>query len=128
MAVVAQNAQVIEAFYERLFWIAPELKSMFPADHETQAAKLQTTIQVALNMLSFPDELLPILHKMGAQHFEYGATIDHYQVVAEVLIDTLAENAGETWTQETSVAWQNLLALFGREMLAGAETVQQKAS
>lgn len=124
--VVANNSKIVEHFYDRLFEVAPGVRDMFPADMAEQSGKLRATLQVALNMLSYPEELLPILHEFGRKHAEYGATPDHYQVVGEVLIDTLARHAGEGWTEETSVAWQTLIGGIAREMIAAAQEVEIK--
>jgi hemoglobin-like flavoprotein len=48
------------------------------------------------------DALAPKLRELGARHVAYGATPEHYIVVGEVLIASLAEIAGTAWRPEQS--------------------------
>ncbi|MEO0830608.1 MAG: globin domain-containing protein [Pseudomonadota bacterium] len=119
--IVRRNANWAEAFYDRLFALIPEARALFPTDLEGQSEKLRATLQVALSMLESPEALVASLRSLGARHVDYGADADHYQLVSEVLIDTLAECAGDAWTPEVSAAWANVLAVVTGEMRAGAE-------
>ena len=51
------------------------------------------------------DRIVPALRDMGARHVRYGARPEHYPVVGEVLIASMAEVAGDDWRDEYAAAW-----------------------
>ena len=46
------------------------------------------------------DAIVPKLRELGARHVAYGARPEHYPVVGEVLIASMAAVAGDAWTPE----------------------------
>ena len=66
----------------------------------------------------------PKLREFGARHLAYGATADHYPVVGEVLIASMAESVGSAWTSECERAWDEAFAIVAARMIEGAETAQ----
>ena len=118
--ITAVNPQIVSTFYARLFSLAPDVRPMFSDDIEAQADKLRMTLQVALSSLNNPTTLIPVLHHLGQTHHQLGVTRDQYQLVAEVMIDTLADEAGDAWTPEISAAWAALLAFVAETMQTGA--------
>jgi hemoglobin-like flavoprotein len=66
------------------------------------------------------DSLLPVLRDLGARHVGYGARPEHYPVVAEVLVESMASLAGPAWRARDTAAWGTALAAIATAMLAGA--------
>ena len=67
---------------------------------------------------------MPALRELGARHVAYGARPEHYPVVGEVLIASMAEVAGPAWRPEYSRAWASAFGLVAGAMLEGAASVQ----
>ena len=62
----------------------------------------------------------PALRALGARHVAYGARPEHYPVVGEVLIASMAEVAGAAWRPEYERAWASAYAVVAGAMLDGA--------
>ncbi|OCX66784.1 hypothetical protein BFP70_01120 [Thioclava sp. SK-1] len=118
--VIKSRPELVEDFYTRLFVLHPELRPLFPASISAQADKLTATLQIALSSLDQLEGLTQILQDMGRMHRGYGVQDHQYQMVSEVLIDTLAAQLGSAWTVEVSAAWGTLLAFVTYEMIVGA--------
>jgi hemoglobin-like flavoprotein len=58
----------------------------------------------------------------------YGARPEHYPVVAEVLIASMAAVAGPAWTPEYEQAWGDALGVVAAVMIEGAEAVELDAA
>ena len=110
-------------FYERLFTLAPAVRSLFPDDLRHQQQKLTQALVVLVRGLDQPQVLEPVLRQLGARHAGYGAQAGHYAVVGEALIETLDELAGEPMDAGTRAAWAGLYGWVAATMLAGAESV-----
>ena len=61
-----------DLFYERLFYMAPSLRPMFPTDMRDQKRKLMVMLASAVQGLTDLDALVPQLMALGARHAGYG--------------------------------------------------------
>jgi len=113
-----------DLFYERLFYLAPSLRHMFPADMRDQKRKLMMMIAMAVNGLTDLDTLAPQLMQLGARHAGYGVTDGHYKVVGEALIWTLERGLADQFTPEVERAWVRVYLLLAATMQAGADEVK----
>jgi nitric oxide dioxygenase len=66
------------------------------------------------------DAIVPRLRELGARHVAYGAEPDHYPVVGQVLIASMAEIAADAWRPEYERAWAAAFDVVAGAMLAGA--------
>jgi methyl-accepting chemotaxis protein len=108
-------------FYARLFAAAPSVKPLFDGtDLRRQKAMLLGALVLVRKSLRDMDAMLPTLQELGARHVGYGAKPEHYLVVGEVLIASLAEVAGEAWRPEHQLAWAAAFAVIADVMLSGA--------
>ena len=103
VAPIADQAAVM--FYDRLFDIAPQVKTMFPADMTEQRKKLMATLAVVVNGLSNLESILPAASALAQRHVTYGAKAEHYPVVGSALLWTLEKGLGEAWTRDVADAW-----------------------
>ena len=90
--VVPIADKAAEIFYDRLFEIAP-------------AVKLIATLAAVVNGLSDLPSVLPAASALAKRHVGYGARPEHYPVVGEALLWTLARGLGSQWTPEVAGAW-----------------------
>jgi hemoglobin-like flavoprotein len=122
-SVVPIAGVAADLFYERLFYMAPSLRRMFPEDMRDQKRKLMVMIATAVQSLTDLDALVPQLMTLGAQHSRYGVTDTHYRIVGEALIWTLERGLGNAFTPEVERAWVRVYLLIAATMQAGADEV-----
>lgn len=67
------------------------------------------------------DSIVPKLRELGARHVAYGAQPEHYPVVGEVLIASMAQIAGDAWNDEYEAAWGEAFGIVATAMIEGAE-------
>ena len=87
-----------DLFYDRLFYLAPSLRHMFPDDMRDQKRKLMVMLATAVHSLTDLDALVPQLMTLGARHAGYGVKDHHYKVVGEALIWTLERGLADAFT------------------------------
>jgi hemoglobin-like flavoprotein len=104
VAPISDQAAVL--FYDRLFEVAPTVKSMFPSDLREQRKKLMATLAVVVNGLGRLESVLPAASALAKRHVSYGAKPEHYPVVGGALLWTLEKGLGEAWTAEVADAWK----------------------
>ena len=115
--VSGREALITTRFYEILFDRYPQVKPLFTGNSAEQAKMLQDAIVAVLDHLEEPAWLQEQLHTLGARHVGYGITAEMYPWVAECLIATLAELAGDDWTIEMQGAWEDALKAISSLML-----------
>jgi hemoglobin-like flavoprotein len=108
-------------FYDRLFEVAPSVQPLFAdVDMERQRQALLKMLVVLRESLRDLEDIVPDLEDLGARHVEYGAQPEHYPVVGEVLIASMAEIAGDAWKPEYTAAWQEAYGVVQDVMVSGA--------
>jgi len=115
---------VVEIFYRRLFEIDPELRPLFSSvnmDH--QIRKLVTMLDLVVHWLDVPEQLVPVLKKLGERHPTYGVRDEHYGKFGTALIGTLEEGLGDKFTPELRGAWTEAFLLISSLMRRGAAKI-----
>ncbi len=107
-------------FYGKLFAKAPAVRPLFPEDMKAQGQKLMQMIGVAVNNMSEIEKVVPAVEACGQRHVDYGALPDHYPVVGEVLLDTLATALGDDFTDEAREAWAKTYGVLSTVMIDAA--------
>src|ERR1700676_3195317 len=102
VAPISETAATI--FYDRLFEVAPSVKSMFPADMTEQRKKLMAMLAVVVNGLGHLESVLPAASALAIRHVGYGAKAEHYPVVGAALLLTLEKGLGDGWTPDVADA------------------------
>jgi len=126
--VAPRGDELVEVFYERLFTVAPAVRPLFAGtDLKRQKAMLLAALVLLRKSLRDLESVTPKLRDLGARHVRYGALPEHYPVVGQVLIASMAEIAGEAWTLEYELAWTEAFAVVSGAMLDGAASVASVA-
>jgi methyl-accepting chemotaxis protein len=119
--IAPRGEELAEIFYTRLFAAAPVVEPLFAeTDLSRQKTKLLATLVLLRKSLRDLDAIVPKLRELGARHAAYGAVVDHYPVVGEILIASMAELAGEAWRPEYERAWSDAFEVVTDVMLEGA--------
>jgi hemoglobin-like flavoprotein len=104
--------------------VAPAVRPLFTdTDLKRQKGMLLAALVLLRKSLRDLDTVTPALRELGARHVRYGALPEHYPVVGEVLIWSMAEIAGDAWTLEYELAWTEAYAVVSGAMLDGAASV-----
>jgi hemoglobin-like flavoprotein len=125
VAPISEAAAVI--FYDRLFEVAPQVKSMFPTDMTEQRKKLMATLAVVVGGLGNLESILPAASALATRHVSYGAKAEHYPVVGAALLWTLEKGLGEGWTPEVADAWTAAYGTLSGYMISQAYGHSQAA-
>ena len=112
--------QAANLFYDRLFEVAPQVKSMFPADMTEQRRKLMTMLAAVVGGLGDLPSILPAASALAKRHVAYGAKAEHYPVVGGALLWTLEKGLGEAWTPDVAAAWTTAYGTLSRYMISEA--------
>jgi hemoglobin-like flavoprotein len=119
--VAPRGDELMDRFYARLFAAAPEVKPLFAgADMDAQKSMLLGALVLLRRHLDDLETIVPILRGLGARHVAYGARPEHYPVVGQALLRSMAEVAGEDWRPEHERAWTAALDVVAGAMLEGA--------
>jgi hemoglobin-like flavoprotein len=122
--IASRGDELVDVFYRRLFTVAPSVQPLFAdTDLKRQKGMLLATLVLLRRSLRDLDSVTPKLRDLGARHVQYGALPEHYPVVGEVLITSMAEIAGDAWTLEYELAWTEAFAVVAGAMLDGANSV-----
>jgi len=92
-------------FYDRLFAIAPEVRSLFPEDLTEQKKKLMQMLATAVTNLHQVEKIIPAVQALGKRHAGYGVTAKHYEPVGAALLWTLEQGLGAEFTPPVKEAW-----------------------
>jgi len=122
---IADKAAVI--FYDRLFEIAPQVRSLFPSDMQEQRGKLMATLTAVICGLTNLPLILPAASALARRHVSYGARAEHYPVVGAALLWTLEKGLGEGWTPDVADAWKAAYATLSGFMISEAYGSPQAA-
>jgi hemoglobin-like flavoprotein len=119
--VAPHGDDLVDTFYTRLFATAPEVKPLFAGtDMQEQRIKLLGTLVLLRKSLRDLGAIVPKLRDLGSRHDSYGAHPEHYAVVKDVLIASMAEVTGPQWRNEYARAWSDALDVVAGAMLEGA--------
>jgi hemoglobin-like flavoprotein len=118
VAPIADQAAIM--FYDRLFELAPQAKSMFAAEMTEQRRKLMATLAFVVNGLANLQSVMPAATALAKRHIAYGAQPEHYPVVGAALLWTLEKGLGDAWTAETAAAWAAAYAALSTLMIEEA--------
>jgi hemoglobin-like flavoprotein len=127
--VAPHGDALMDTFYAGLFAAAPAVKPLFAGtDLRRQKAMLLAALVLLRKSLRDLDALVPKLRALGARHVAYGARPEHYPVVGQVLIGSMAAVAGDSWRPEYERAWATAFAVVAGAMLEGAESAELPAA
>jgi hemoglobin-like flavoprotein len=94
-----------DLFYDRLFEIAPEVRSLFPDDLVAQKKKFITMLATVVTNLNEFEKIAPVVEDLGKRHAAYGAIAKYYEPFGAALLWTLEESLGVDFTPTARTAW-----------------------
>jgi hemoglobin-like flavoprotein len=118
--VITQERALAPLFYTRLFERNPAARALFPADMTRQHAHFNVALAILVANLEFLGALDDPLRELGARHVAYGVSREHYAEFRDVLIDLLADCAGDLWSPRLRDDWWTALTQVIAVLLDGA--------
>ncbi len=121
---IADNAA--DLFYDRLFMLDPDLRTLFQGvDLASQKKKLLQALAMTVASLENLDSLAPQLSELGRRHAGYGVVDTHYETVGGALLWTLEQGLQDAWTPKAQEAWTSAYGIVSETMLIGAREASQ---
>ena len=105
-----------EAFYKKLFELAPDVKRLFEGDMRKQGETLMGMISMAVEMLDHQDTMQAALGKLGDRHAGYGVQPQFFAPFKEALMWALERVLGPTFSGDLREAWEELFDLMAQMM------------
>ena len=105
-----------DLFYDRLFEIAPETRSLFPDDLTAQKKKFITMLATVVANLPEFKRIALIVDDLGVRHATYGVVAKHYAPFGIALMEALEESLGVEFTPPVKSAWAEAYMILADAM------------
>jgi hemoglobin-like flavoprotein len=115
----AEPRRFADAFYNRLFDVAPHVRELFPDDLSAQKAKLVDEVTFLAAAAADLDTFIARASDLGARHHDYGVHVVDYTSVEDALLTGIAAVLGDDATDAVLGAWRRLYRLISETMIAG---------
>jgi len=122
-----QSAHLGEVFYAKLFAAAPHLRPLFRSTPQEQAAKLVASLDTIVRNLAAPEANAAMLSALGRRHAGYGAKPEHYDLVVDLLLESMREVLGARADEQAQDEWRTALRLVSKQMIEAQEPRQRTA-
>jgi hemoglobin-like flavoprotein len=138
--LVPVSDTLADVFYQRLFELRPDFRTLYPEDMSAQKKKLVRMLAFAVSSLNWNDsdwetdidpnaDLLLVVLALGRRHSElYRIPEDSYPVVGEALLWTLERGLAGAFTEEARAAWARFYALLAQTMRLGAKVIDRDSA
>lgn len=103
-------------FYDRLFYLAPEVRALFLSPVPEQSKKLVAMLHYMVRRMDHPDEISDTIAALAARHARYKVKAYQYAIVGNALLWTLAQGLGEAWNEEAEEAWATFYTQVAERM------------
>ncbi|MGZ3652746.1 MAG: globin domain-containing protein [Bdellovibrionota bacterium] len=124
-AIKPHAKEVVEHFYDELFSKNPEAKRIFKGvKFDKQHVALATALSHAVDYLEDGEHLTDYFTKMGERHAGYGVKKEHFPLVAQALLATLAFYFEGNWTSELEAQWTGVIQFAAGAMIQGMEKTE----
>lgn len=101
--------ELSDIFYDDLFTRYPQVMPLFEnTDMASQKKKLMGILKLLVDNLDDSAVVADALTSLGERHANYNVKVEHYAMVADALLASLAKIMGDRWTPELKEAWTEL--------------------
>jgi NAD(P)H-flavin reductase/hemoglobin-like flavoprotein len=123
--VALQGDRAAEYFYAALFTLDPSLRAMFPAAMGGQRDKLLAALGYIVSNVDDGDTLVAFVKQLGSDHRRFEVRPEHYPIVGQALLHTLARSLGDSWTEQLAADWTAAYGVVSSTMLDAARDREQ---
>jgi NAD(P)H-flavin reductase/hemoglobin-like flavoprotein len=121
--VVTLGDQAAAYFYATLFSIDPGLRAMFSASMGGQRDRLLAALGHIVSNVDDTDTLVAFVQQLGRDHRRFEVQPQHYPVVGQALLHTLAHGLGPAWTDQLAADWAEAYSIVSTVMIEAAAAV-----
>ena len=114
--VVPQFSEASRLFYEELFRLAPDMRSMFPSDIQSQKQKFTQMLDVVIRNLDRIGTVSDDIVDLGYRHVAYDIEEENFVAFGEALLRMLEKLLGPELTPQTREAWAAAYDMIARVM------------
>ena len=122
--VTAHGVQVPQFFYARLFVANPELRDLFPVSMAAQSDRLVAALGRIVSHVDNVAAVTPVVEQLGRDHRRFAVHAEHYPLVGEALLATLAHFLGAEWTPQLEDDWAEAFTTVATIMLEAADAAE----
>lgn len=122
--VAAHGVQVPQFFYARLFLAHPHLRDMFPVSMAAQSDRLVGALGSVVSSVDDLAAVVPVVEQLGRDHRKFAVRNEHYPLVGEALLATLAHFLGPEWTPELAQDWTEAFTIVAGVMTDAAAAAE----
>ncbi|MCC6284244.1 MAG: hypothetical protein IT439_02905 [Phycisphaerales bacterium] len=123
-----RGEDVVAALYDRLFERSPSLRELFPADMRNLRGHFWGALAIIARNADHLDELREPLAGLGRAHERFGVESEHFELVREVLLETLEAFLADDWTRKVREAWDEVIRKVNAMMLGAREPGAARAA
>lgn len=106
---IADNLEALVAdFYQRLFKAAPEARSLFSGNMDSQLEKMLRSLEFLIEALDRPEQLRDYALSIGKIHADAGTVTGHFQLFVPVFTASVKAFSPH-WTADHDRAWRVFL-------------------
>lgn len=110
-----------QLFYQRLFEALPQVRPLFRIDIDLQSQHLAAALALIVRNLRLLDVLEQPLMELGADHTRAGVRPQHYPIVCQIMVQTLRDASGQSWSDQLQCDWDDALLRISQIMIAGGQ-------
>ena len=114
-----------DLFYERLFYLAPSLRRLFPDDMHQPKRRFVEMLVTVVRGIGHPELLIALLGHLGQRLGSRGVTAAHYRNAGDAFIWMLERVFADALTREIEIAWTRGYDQLTRVMQDAANSVRQ---
>ena len=116
--IAPRTPEVIADLYRRLFDRRPDTRGLFKQEMGNQHGKFAATLELCVMAEDDPKQIDAVLKRLGSRHVERGVGDDLYPVFIDCLVEAIAAQLGEQWSEELDAVWREALRVIGERMQA----------
>jgi hemoglobin-like flavoprotein len=114
-----------DLFYERLFYLTPSLRRLFPDDMHEMKRRFVEMLVTVVRGLGQPEMLIALLGHLGQRLGRGGVTAAHYQKAGEAFFWMLERVFADGLTLEVETAWKRAYDQVASVMQDAANSLPQ---
>lgn len=118
--VAGHGAQVPRFFYARLFLVHPELRELFPVSMAAQSDRLVGALARVVSGVDDLPTVVPVIEQLGRDHRKFAVRPEHYPLVGEALLATLAHFLDDEWSPDLAADWTEAFNTVAQVMTGAA--------
>jgi len=125
---IPRLSMVSDRFYTRLLKRHPQIGEMFKGNLKVQSQLFTQAISEVIGNLDDQCKVEEMLTDLGFRHRRYGVTRTHYELASKVLISSVRQATGITFTYEIQKAWETFYLYIVECMSRNSENVEETES